>query len=139
MVQRFKIPKYIFANARNKVWPQTEPDRVSKPNWGLIDNEDESVAAFAGFISPVFSPDDHRPSSRIPTHTVQMPEMTITHTMVQMHLKRISVNKSGGPDGIHSKLVKILASVVDKPLSFITNLSLQSEKNQMIGDEQWWH
>lgn len=76
----------FLAHARNYVSLQTELDRVLKPNGVLMDSVDQSAAAFGSFTKSVFCLDDHSSSSRLPTHNCQAPELTITPTMVLVHL-----------------------------------------------------
>ena len=55
-----------------------------------------------------------------------MPDFTITPPGVEKLLSELEVNKAAGPDGIPSRLLKILAPQVAPALSFIFNSSLQS-------------
>ena len=55
-----------------------------------------------------------------------MPEFTITPPGVEKLLRELKVNKAEGPDGIPSRLLKILAPQITPGLSFIFDSSLHS-------------
>ena len=52
-------------------------------------------------------------------------ELYITMAMVEEELNKLSPNKSVGPDQIHPRILKELASIIAEPIAFLFNLTLE--------------
>ena len=57
----------------------------------------------------------------------ELPELTITKSMIAKKLEELDMNKSCGPDQMHSHLFKEMANKLSIPLSIIMNKSLQTK------------
>lgn len=92
----------------------------------LIPTDQESVCNFSDFILSVFYVDDLR-------LVLHMPDLVIATHMIQNHLEQFSVQKSAGPDYMHTQLLNNFASIVFGLLASIFTKTLEKvEKSAKI-------
>ena len=56
----------------------------------------------------------------------------MTEEIVRLHLSKINVNKSCGPDEVHPLMVLELADIIAEPISFLFNLIFVQESCRRI-------
>ena len=71
------------------------------------------------------------PEGTIPTITKRtnsvISELRVTEEMVRLHLSKINVNKSCGPDEVHPRMLFELANIIAEPVAFLFNLICEQE------------
>ena len=55
-------------------------------------------------------------------------EVDITEEDIRKRLKSLNPSKSPGPDGVHPRILKVLADTIARPISDIFRTSLQEGK-----------
>ena len=102
---------------------------VTHPNGNkMIVKEDQDKAEiFAEHFSSVFTKVSNASFKMpVPLNTsIPMADLIISERMIYNQLKNLDVSKSCGPDSIHPRVLKELASELRKPVAFIFNLSLR--------------
>ena len=96
----------------------------------LTDDEEKSNA-FSDFFSTVFTsePDSlFEPLNNISQIETNMEKLFITTQNVESKLRDLKVDKSPGPDNIHSRILKEIGKEISLPLKIIFDESLVSGK-----------
>ena len=100
----------------------------------LRDEKDETSTKFDGkkkaniiqqqFVS-VFTKE---PNAEVPVldkkTEVNLPNINITEEMVRNKISKLNVNKSWGPDEMHSQILLELVDLVSKPLALLLNKTM---------------
>ena len=107
-----------YVQSRTKVKTGVSDLEVNGKN---ISTDSQKAEALNNFFVSVFTKEDN---SETPTCAPCIPENKLTSTeitrdRVEKRLKETKVNKSPGPDGIHPKMLKELATTISKPLTMI--------------------
>ena len=100
---------------------------------GMIVCEDKGIVElFNKQFKSVFTEEDHLNMSLIGDHGVtdkKMKELgTITKDEVLIHMRKIKINKSEGPDNIYARVLRECENELSLPLSIIFNKSLSETK-----------
>ncbi len=122
--------KYIHSKSKVKEDVSdlyTDPTDINSPT--TSDNK-QKANILADFYSSVFTlePEGEVPSIPIRHCDVIMSPLTITEDMVENKLCELNPNKSPGPDSLHPRFLKEVASELKKPLSMLFNKSLTDSK-----------
>ncbi len=122
--------KYIHSKSRVKEDVSdlyTDPNDVNSPT---TSNSKKKANLLAEFYTSVFTVEPDGDVPTIPNRhcDVIMTPLIITEDMVEKKLSELNPNKSPGPDSIHPRFLKELASVLKSPLTMLFNKSLQESK-----------
>ena len=134
LVRRVKVaPKAYYAyaqknpNLRNEVGPLRDGSR-------LLGNDDEVAGALVSHFERV-----HRTDALNTTPPIlefpqleSMEEIVITPEEVRAALRRLKVDKAEGCDGIHPRLLRLLADIIYLPLASLYQRSLA--EGQIVED-----
>ena len=117
--------KYAASNRKLK----REIPNLKRRDGTLTQNDQEKAEVLNQQFSSVFTQEDHinMPEfENIQTNTT-LDSITVTEEKVLKHLKKLRVDKAGGPDDIHPYILKNLATTLAKPLTILFNISLTEE------------
>lgn len=106
----------------------TDPDsNTGKPV--LTENDKQKAEVLSAFFSTVFTKEPLGEVPTIPAKIVQeqLDSVTITEELIIKKLAELNVNKSPGPDSIHPRVLKELASSLSVPLNTIFNTSVRTK------------
>ena len=123
-------PKHFWAYVNSKTkTKQTIPDLECPKTRTKVSSPEEKATLLSNHFKSVFTIDpnpDYIPE--LPSITVkkELSSMNISHESVVKKLKNLNVSKSPGPDNIHPRILKELASVIAVPLTIIFNTSLKN-------------
>ena len=124
-----KDPKSFWRYANSKIKTRSKISQLSKTDGNLTENDKEKADVLNTFFSSVFTEEN---LNHIPTlenkYETPLKLLSITPEMVLKKLKRLKVNKSPGPDGMHPRVLKETAEAICTPLSIIFNKSLEEGK-----------
>ena len=90
-------------------------------------NDQEKANTFNQFFASVFNPETAMYTKVIPCKTEdKLFEISIDESWVRKKLKKLKINKSPGPDGLHPRVLHELTEVIITPLTIIYKASLSS-------------
>ena len=130
IAQRSKShPKAFWSHSRRKlktkciVAPLLE-DVKNKSSLEFKDKEKENILQQ---FSSIFTKE---PEGTIPTidkiTNSVLQDISITVEMVRLHLLKLNVNKSCGPDERYPRMLRELADIIAAPVAFLLNMILDS-------------
>ena len=129
LVTNFKDNKKAFYGfVRSKQRVKIKVTQIRKTDKNLTQNDLESAEELSKFFQSVFVNEDtgEIPQLELRRERVQqLSTIEITREKVCNKLSQIQENKSPGPDGIHPKILKEMANVLDNPLTILFNKSLK--------------
>ena len=89
----------------------------------------EKADILQGQFSSVFTREPDGDIPRLENRTaISIKSLKITVDMVKRELKKLNVNKSCGPDGIHPRMLKELSDFIAAPLVILLNITLAHHK-----------
>ena len=105
------------------------------PNSNVTNDDTEKANIFAEYFSSVFTKENPMNATTLPQITIEtpMPNMHIPNEMVTQTIRNQKINKSPGPDGIHSRILVELIQQITTPLTIIFRNSLRTHRIP----EQW--
>ena len=105
------------------------------PNSNATNDDTEKANIFAEYFSSVFTKENQMNATKLPQITIEtpMPNMHISNEMVTQTIRNLKINKSPGPDGIHSRILVELIQQITTPLTIIFRNSLRTHRIP----EQW--
>ena len=105
------------------------------PNSNVTNDDTEKANIFAEYFSTVFTKENPMNATTLPQITIEtpMPNMHISNEMVTQTIRNLKINKSPGPDGIHSRILVELIQQITTPLTIIFRNSLRTHRIP----EQW--
>ncbi len=117
-------PLYKYANLKLK--SRCRISQLKKSDGSLTTNDSEKAETLNNFFSSVFTEEDttNMPSMNTVHDGDPMKNITVNESMVKKRLKKLKVNKSAGPDGLHPKFLKEISESIIKPLTILYNKSL---------------
>ena len=118
---------YKYINTRLKT-RSTIPDLI-KEDGSLTANDTEKTQTLNKFFCQVFTQENDNPPDLTPELLPGITEhepLTFTVELIEKKLRKLDANKAAGPDGLHPRVLKELASVLASPLSQIMQKSLDS-------------
>ena len=128
--QAKKNPKAIwnYIQSKSKVKEGIADLKIQPedPNSPTTTDDKAKANILAEFFSSVFTvePDGQMPVFESKQCLHEMPAVEITEEMIEKHLKELNPSKTPGPDNLHPRLLKELASELKEPLCLIFKKSL---------------
>ena len=109
---------------------------METPNNTLTSKGKEKAEILANFFTSVFTKEKFGDNPTMQNKTVneELKQFTIKQEDVRKKLLKLNPAKSSGPDNLHSKTLKDLANVLDKPLKIL----FQNTQTKIIPNE-WKH
>ena len=103
----------------------------------LTSRDVEKAEILANFFASVFTKENLDNMPTIPNISVEeeLKEYRIDPEEVRKKLSKLSPAKSSGPDNLHSKILKELSKVLDKPLQILYQNTLTKRNTT----EEWKH
>ncbi len=122
--------KYIHSKSRVKediADLYTDPTNINSPT---TSDSKQKADILAEFYSSVFTmePDGDVPTIPNRDCDVIMTPLRISEEMVEKKLSELNPNKSPGPDSMHPRFLKEMATELKKPLAMLYNKSLDSSQ-----------
>jgi len=122
-------PKNFWNYANSKLKTRSKiPDLYVNADKELTTNDYDKVEVLSDFFASVYVPksNDELPILQDKDIFQDMELPHIDCNMVEKHLKDLKVSKTPGPDGIHPRVLKELASVLAIPLAKIFQTSIDT-------------
>ena len=100
------------------------------PNSNVTNDDTEKANIFAEYFSSVFTKENHLNATTLPQITIEtrMQNLHISNEMVTQTIRNLQINKSPGPDGIHSRILVELIHQIATPLTIIFRNSLRTHR-----------
>ena len=120
-----KFWQFVSKNTKNKV---AIPDLYCDESCEIITDGDNEKASVLNkqFVS-VFTEENNLPNFEIPDKTDQkIPDLIVNKELVLKKLKKLKISKSPGPDEIHPRVLKEIATIICHPLVIIYQKSLDT-------------
>ena len=124
-------PKAFFNYASSKLKTESSVPNLEKPNGDLTTNDTEKANVLNDFLSSVFTCED---ANNIPNFDCGRNDIklinnvSINEDMMLKALNSLDVSKSPGPDEVHPRVLKELATVLACPLTLLFNKSMSEGK-----------
>ena len=132
--------KHFFSYMRQNRQLRTEITAMTKPDGSLTNDPAEQGEILKDFYSSVYRRDvDHPPAPQLRSVSPPMQMLVISSQQTETALRRLDINKGAGPDGLHPKILRLLAEFLADPLTRLFNLTLTTAnipydwKNAIVG------
>ena len=119
-------PKLFWKYVNSKLKIRQPLSDLTKPDGKLTTTEEEKAEVQNNFFSSVFTKEDTQniPEPEMKNNISRLNDIHITETDLTKYIQRLKPNKSPGPDGIHPRILKELATAIAKPLCMLFQTSL---------------
>ena len=123
-------PKLFWSYVNSKMKSRQPISDLKKGNGELTVNDEEKAEVLNSFFSSVFTKEDlvNIPDAALHDLEEVLEDISISEVDVLKRLQKLNISKSAGPDGLHPRIIKELATVISGPLSNIFQTSLQEGK-----------
>lgn len=117
-------PKAFWNYSRSQRKQQDDIPKLVDKDGVIIETDNQKAEALNKQFCSVFvnEPADNVPEQEIPRTTMQPINVEISD--VEKRLSELNPNKSGGPDGVHPRILKEARKALATPLTMIFNKSL---------------
>ena len=119
-------PKLFWKYVNSKLKTRQPLSDLTKPDGKLTTTDEEKAEVLNNFFSSVFTKEDTQniPEPEMKNNISRLNDIHITETDLTKYIQRLKPNKSPGPDGIHPRILKELATAIAKPLCMLFQTSL---------------
>jgi hypothetical protein len=125
-------PVYAYMKSKSKTKCGIGDIRINPGNPKSMKTSSltKKVKIFSEYFASVWTvePEGDVPTLPVKQIKYEMTDLEITPAMVEKKLRGLNVNKSIGPDEVHPKLLKELATEISEPLSLLYNKSIKESK-----------
>ena len=122
-------PKAFYQYINNKLKTSENVSSLIKSDGTLTTNDLEKAEVLNDFFSSVFTTED---VSNIPVFNsksdVFIDKINVSIKEMEDALRSLNVNKSSGPDGLHPRVLKELATVLSYPLKLLFDKTITQGK-----------
>ena len=122
-------PKAFFRYVNDKTKPKETISKLKKDDGSFTENDQEKANVLNNFFGSVFTKveTDDMPEVKSKCNT-EIDSVTITEKQMMKELESLGVNKSPGPDEIHPRVLKELATQLSRPLTYLFNRTIMAGK-----------
>lgn len=119
-------PKLFWKYVNSKLKTRQPLSDLMKPDGTLTTSDEEKAEILNNFFSSVFTKEDIESIPELNTNRTisKLSNFDITEAQLTKYLQKLNPNKSPGPDGMHPRILKELATVIAKPLAMLFQTSL---------------
>ena len=117
-------PKLFFSHVQRNKHVKNRISTLKDLDGSVTTNPSRQSEIFCTFFESVYRHDSGLPAPDLPPPATIMPQVTITAAEVHSKLSNLDVSKGSGPDGLHPKILSILAGHLAIPLANLFNRSL---------------
>jgi hypothetical protein len=123
-------PKALFSHANKKIKTKSTVSDLKLPEGGTTSTGNEKVETLATFFESVYTVEntENLPIFESKNPSKPLNEINVTGEMVLNKLKKLNPNKSSGPDGIHTRVLKEASNELAQPLADLFNQSLKNHQ-----------
>ena len=131
-------PKAFWKYVNSKTKVRCGIGDLTREDGTIASTDEDKAETLNNFFSSVFTTEDLNNMPTIDQHyrgDDPLSDIIITPDMVAKKLGKLKSDKSAGPDAMHPRVLKELASVINLPLSIIFNKSMKSGQLPTIWKE----
>lgn len=121
-------PKKFWSYINTKLKTKSGMSDLNREDGTKTSDDNEKSEILNKYFCSVFTNENLTQMPTIPNYHTNSQLCNITFTVEEVlgHLNNLNINKSCGPDELHPRVLKELASVIAEPLSNIFNSSMNS-------------
>ena len=121
-------PKAFWAYSRSLAKSRDKVRDLERPDGSLASEDTEKAEILSSFFASVFTAEaDNTDIPHLPRREeLSLEDIDITPEQVKQKLKELRATSSPGPDGLHPKILKELASALSVPLCKLFQKSMET-------------
>ena len=123
-------PKLFYQYVSSKIKGRENISNLLKDDGTLTENDQQKAEVLKTFFHSVFTDDSNQNDMPVfePRTQKLLSHIEVSEDQMERALKSLKIDKSPGPDGLHPRVLKEVATEIAKPLTILFNTTIRTGK-----------